>query len=122
MRRQREPPLRRRMPARRRRPPEREPPRFWEDALFNARLQPVVGVSWFDAVDYCAWLAAATGTPYRLPTEAEREKAARGGVDGAAYPGGSGPAEADGRFEQDAPFRVGSFPHRQRQMPPPRSR
>jgi formylglycine-generating enzyme required for sulfatase activity len=85
-----------------------EPPRFWEDSRFNAPAQPVVGVSWFDAVDYCVWLAAVTGTPYRLPTEAEREKAARGGVEGAAYPWGNQPAEADGRFEQDAPFGAGS--------------
>ena len=85
-----------------------EPPRFWDDARFNAPEQPVVGVSWFDGVDYCAWLADVTGTPYRLPTEAEREKAARGGVEGAAYPWGNEPAEADGRFEQDAPFCVGS--------------
>ncbi len=38
---------------------------------------PVVCVSWADALDYTQWLAQATGQPWRLPTEAEWEKAAR---------------------------------------------
>ena len=84
-----------------------QPPRFWEDTRFNAPDQPVVGVSWFDAVAYCDWLAELTGRPYRLPTEAEREKAARGGVEGALYPWGDAPGEAGGRFPQEAPRPVG---------------
>ena len=84
-----------------------EPPRFWDDARFNAPDQPVVGVSWFDAVAYCEWLSSLTGRRYRLPTEAEREKAARGGFEGARYPWGDHPGEADGRFEQDAPRPAG---------------
>jgi formylglycine-generating enzyme len=63
-------------------------PKSWNDPRFNHPHQPVVSVSWFDATTYCQWLSEVCGTPYRLPTEAEWERAARGGVEGQQYPWG----------------------------------
>jgi formylglycine-generating enzyme required for sulfatase activity len=49
---------------------------------------PVLGVNWDSAVAYCNWLSAKTGKKYRLPTEAEWEKAARG-TDQRRFPWGN---------------------------------
>ena len=57
-------------------------------APFHDPEQPVVGVSWFEAVAYCDWLSSVSGRRLRLPTEAEWECAARGGAEGLHYPWG----------------------------------
>src|SRR4051812_8573154 len=68
-------------------------PSCWNDPGFNHPKMPVVSVSWNDAVNYCDWLARATGKAYRLPSEAEWERAARGGADNLSYPWGDAAPE-----------------------------
>jgi hypothetical protein len=53
-------------------------------------------VSWEDAEAYCQWLREKTGDPYRLPTEAEWERAVRGGLEQKKYPWGDDPAVPEG--------------------------
>src|SRR5262249_42721940 len=63
-------------------------PRWWTDPRFADPAQSVVGVSWFDSIAFCEWLSTDSGQLHRLPTEAEWEKAARGGLEGARFPWG----------------------------------
>jgi formylglycine-generating enzyme required for sulfatase activity len=67
------------------------PPPFWSEPMFSDPDQPVVGVSWDEAVAYCQWLSQGLGQAFRLPTEAEWERAARGGRESALYPWGDKP-------------------------------
>ncbi len=64
------------------------PPLLWNDPNFNQPDQPVVAVSWFEAVRYCEWISEISGRKYRLPSEAEWERAARGGMEQQLFPWG----------------------------------
>jgi formylglycine-generating enzyme required for sulfatase activity len=64
-------------------------PLQWNDPSFSHPDQPVVAVNWFEAVMYCAWLSNRTCRRYRLPTEAEWERAVRGGHEGFLYSWGN---------------------------------
>jgi formylglycine-generating enzyme required for sulfatase activity len=72
---------------------------LWDYARFNRATQPVVGVSWYEAEAYCAWLnhahAAPAGYRAQLPTREQWMLAARNGrrqapADAVDYPWGGG--------------------------------
>ncbi|MFQ5646221.1 MAG: formylglycine-generating enzyme family protein [bacterium] len=65
-----------------------DPSFFSPDTRFNSDNQPVVGISFYEAAAYCEWLKEKTGLNFRLPYEAEWEKAA-GGPHGRKYPWGN---------------------------------
>ena len=86
----------------------RPKPKHRDDAPFAQPDQPVVAVSWFDAAAYCEWLSTRTGLKLRLPTEAEWELGARGGLDGKLYPWGD-----------EHPFQRENYAGRWREGPEP---
>jgi formylglycine-generating enzyme required for sulfatase activity len=79
------------------------------------RGTPIFDLSWTDAQDYVAWLREVTGEPYRLPTEAEWEFAARAGSESKFWWGdevGVGNANCQncgGAYDKNFPASVGSF-------------
>jgi formylglycine-generating enzyme required for sulfatase activity len=73
---------------------KQSPPCFF-NPIFSDPEQPVVAVSWEDAAAYCAWLSQQKNASFRLPSEAEWERAARGGLEAALYPWGNEPPSAN---------------------------
>jgi formylglycine-generating enzyme required for sulfatase activity len=63
-------------------------PRYWRHTRWHEENRPVVGVSWYEAQAYCAWLAEKSGREYRLPAAVEWERAARS-TDGREYAWGN---------------------------------
>jgi formylglycine-generating enzyme required for sulfatase activity len=89
-------------------------PRAFNEARFEKPQQPVVAVTWFEAMAYCHWLTQKTGQLFRLPTEAEWERAVRAGSEGGLYPWGD---ESPDTFElyrsgwrDESPHEVGLHP------------
>jgi len=70
--------------------PDQSIPLHWDDrsAPTEQTDHPVVNITWTEAVAYADWLSQWSGKAFRLPTEAEWEKAARGS-DGRIYPWGA---------------------------------
>ena len=76
---------------------------YYNDSFYANH--PVVNVDWGNAQAYCAWLVLSTGSEQiRLPTEAEWEKAARGGLEGKKYPWGDSPPVCSQNTENGAQF------------------
>ena len=67
----------------------------------NQAASPVVGISWYEAYAYCQWLNQITGTSYKLPTEAQWERTARGAGVGRKYPWGNDWQEAYANWDDN---------------------
>ncbi|MFL5807375.1 MAG: NACHT domain-containing protein [Roseiflexaceae bacterium] len=96
-------------------------PHLWHDSRYNQPIQPVVGVTWYEAAAYCAWLTAHGHTAgwlpgdaeIRLPTWLEWERAARH-TDQRGYPWGDAAPDVERTNYQETgigrPAPVGCFP------------
>jgi formylglycine-generating enzyme required for sulfatase activity len=70
---------------------------------------PVVGVTWVDATAFTTWLSTANGVTARLPTEAEWEYAARGGLAGKQFPNGDTISQSEANYGGTGALPVGGY-------------
>ncbi len=107
---------------------------YWDYETYHQENQPVTGVSWYQAIDYCNWRSTQEGfTPvyyrteqrdqwgypiwkrditangYRLPTEAEFEYAARGGLEAKKFPWGDNFDPFKANHDNERGFRFGKW-------------
>ncbi len=84
------------------------PPPFWKVQGYEDPRQPVVGITWYEAAAFGEWLGTQCGGVFRLPTEIEWERAARGGLEQAATAWGVGLPEGEiPEGPLPGPWRVG---------------
>jgi len=82
-----------------------------EDGGWGRVRNPVINVSWNDAVAYCQWLSTETGADYRLPSEAEWEYACRAGTETAYWWGEQwDPQMANADRSVEKTTKVGAYP------------
>ena len=74
-----------------------------EKLAYTHEAAPAAGVNWYDAAAYCNWLSGRWFVRVRLPTEAEWEFAARGGVEQQTYPWGPDPRHYDAERWRNGP-------------------
>jgi formylglycine-generating enzyme len=70
---------------------------------------PVVSITWEDAQAFCTWFSEKYGVVMRLPTEAEWEYAARGGLEGKEFPNGDTISRGEANYASDGPLPVAQY-------------